>query len=332
MGTIKTKNLSPQETLKVAQNVINLEAKALNHLSDSLDQNFLDAVDLILNTKGRVVVTGMGKSGHVASKIAATLASTGTTAFFVHPAELLHGDFGMIVDEDIVIGISNSGETSEVTNILVPLKRRALQLIAITSNPSSTLGRYADITLNLGVEEEACPLKLAPTTSTTATLALGDALAVSLMEKRGFSKEDFAKFHPGGSLGRQLLQVKDVMRSAIEDIPIVYFKASLSNVLQEIEDKKLGFTCIVGESEELVGLITDGDLRRAQMKYPNEFMHKKPFELMTENPQAIDKEALAYEALKIMEEKRISDLIIVSEQNKPIGIIDLKDLLKVGIY
>ncbi len=321
-----------QSLLEEGKRVIQIEAQALTNMAEGLDENFLKAIELINSIKGRVVVTGMGKSGHIAGKIAATLASTGTPSFFVHPAELAHGDFGMLVEDDIVIAISNSGETSEVTSILVPIKRRGLKLIGITSNPASTLAEYSDVTLNLGIREEACPLNLAPTSSTTATLALGDALAVALMKSKNFTREDFAQFHPGGALGRSLIKVADVMRQGNEHIPQVQAEASYVEVLEEISNKKLGFTCVIDASAKLIGMITDGDLRRAQLKYSVESLNKKAHEIMNPNPRVISEKALASEALRIMEEFRISDLVIVSAEQTPIGVIDLKDLLKTGIY
>ncbi|MDX1919891.1 MAG: KpsF/GutQ family sugar-phosphate isomerase [Candidatus Caenarcaniphilales bacterium] len=331
----KQDQTSPQTKTQIiaeAKKVIKTEADALNKLIENLDENFIQAVERILQIKGRVVVTGMGKSGHIASKIAATLASTGTPAFFVHPAELAHGDFGMLTDDDLVIAISNSGETSEVTNILVPIKRRGIPLVGITSNSNSTLAEYADTVLDLGVNEEACPLNLAPTTSTTATLALGDALAVVLMKERGFSREDFAKFHPGGALGRKLIKVSDVMRKGSEEIPVVALNSSYKELLEEISLKKLGFACVVDEKGKLLGMVTDGDLRRAQLNFSAEAYSKQAKDIMNTSPKVISQDALAYEALRLMEEYRISDLIIVSAEQKPIAVIDLKDLLKVGVY
>jgi arabinose-5-phosphate isomerase len=318
--------------LKSARRVLELEAQALTNLAKNLNKNFEEAISLILGTKGRVVVTGMGKSGHIAGKIAATLASTGTPSFFVHPAELAHGDFGMLTHEDIVIAISNSGETNEVTSILVPIKRRGLKLIGITSNPASTLAEYSDVFLDLGINEEACPLNLAPTTSTTATLALGDALAITLMNERNFSREDFAQFHPGGALGRSLIKVADVMRQGSELIPSVSVSSGYQEVLEEITRKKLGFSCVVNQAGQLAGMITDGDLRRSQLKFGPEAYKKKACEIMNESPKVIAESALASEAIKLMEDYRISDLVIVSLDKKPLGVLDLKDLLKVGIY
>jgi arabinose-5-phosphate isomerase len=274
----------------------------------------------------------MGKSGHVAGKIAATLASTGTPSFFVHPAELAHGDFGMLTEEDLVLAISNSGETGEVTAILPPIKRRRLPLIGMTSDPSSTLARYSDIVLDLCVQREACPLELAPTCSTTASLALGDAIAVALMEKRRFTVEDFARFHPGGSLGRKLIKVDDVMRDDREQIPIVRDTASYQQVLQEITDKKLGFTCVTDSNGRLAGMVTDGDLRRAQIRHGGNCYQHVAADIMNPNPKVTATDTIASEALKIMEDSRISNLVVLDGSGVIMGVVDLKDLLKTGLY
>ncbi len=318
--------------LDTARQVIRAEAEALINLANCLDNSFEEAIQLILATVGRIVITGMGKSGHIAKKIAATLASTGTPSFFVHPAELLHGDFGMLKPEDIIIAISNSGKTAEIINILIPIKRRGLKLIAITSDKKSALAEHSDIVLDINVKEEACPLNLAPTTSTTTTLALGDALAVVLMERRQFTKEDFATFHPGGDLGRKLIKVADLMRKDENAIPKVFENTNYKNILEEISLKGLGLTCVLNEKNKLIGIITDGDLRRSQLKFQSEVYTCQAKDIMNNKPQIISVKSLASEALFRMESKRISDLIIVSDEYYPIGIIDLKDLLKAGIY
>jgi arabinose-5-phosphate isomerase len=328
-GSIK---INGEQVLASARRVLTMEADCLQTLSESLGNNFIKAVEMILKVKGRVVVTGIGKSGHIAGKIAATMASTGTPSFFVHPSELNHGDFGMLTEDDLVIAISNSGETQEVTGIIVPIKRRGIPLLGITSNLQSRLAEHSDLVLDLMVKEEACPLNLAPTTSTTATLALGDALAVSLMEQRKFTADDFAKFHPGGNIGRKLLKVEDIMRKSEDEIPKIFMDASFVDVLKEISDRKLGFTTVVSPKGELEGIITDGDLRRAFLKFGGEVEKKKASDVMNDKPKVIAKELLAYEALKVMETHRISDLIILDKNQKPIGVIDLKDLLKAGIY
>lgn len=319
-------------SLNIAKQVINAEAKALMNLANCLDDSFEQAIKLILSCCGRIVIIGMGKSGHIAKKIAATFASTGTPAFFVHPAELLHGDFGMLKPEDIVIAISNSGKTSEIINILIPIKRRGLKLISITSDSKSALAEHSDIVLDINVKEEACPLNLAPTTSTTTSLALGDALAIVLMQKKQFTEKDFATFHPGGNLGRKLIKVSDLMRKDLNSIPTVFEATNYKDILEKISSKGLGLTCVLDEEQKLIGIITDGDLRRSQLKFQSEVYNCQAKDIMNAKPQIISANCLASEALFMMENKRISDLIIVSDQYYPIGIIDLKDLLKAGIY
>ena len=324
-------SLTSSQILETAQSVLQQEAQALNHLASNLNDAFCKATNLILQIKGRLVLTGIGKSGHIAKKIAATLASTGTPAFFAHSTELIHGDFGMLTEQDLVIAISQSGNTQEVVNILNPLKRKGLPLISITSNPNSVLGQFSDIILNLDIQKEVCPLDLAPTTSTTATLALGDALAITLMKARNFSVEDFAASHPGGSLGRKLIKVSELMRSQTDSIPCIQTHSTFEETLGEISAKQLGFTCVL-QDEFLVGLITDGDLRRAQLKFLHTVYKKTAGEIMNPHPKTVSEQALVSEALKIMENYRISHLLITSEQKQPVGILDLKDLLKAGIY
>jgi arabinose-5-phosphate isomerase len=316
--------------LDLAYKVLTLESEAILAMRNRLSVSIEQAVHHILETPGKVVVTGMGKSGHIAHKIAATLASTGTPAFFVHPAELRHGDFGMLEERDIAIAISGSGETQEITLVLDPIKRMGLKLIAMTGNLSSTLARNADVILDVGVEREACPLNLAPTASTTATLAMGDALAVALMVSRGFKAEDFARSHPGGNLGKQLLSVRDVMRFGIQ-VPTVGLSADHNQVLEEIERKKLGFTAVLDDEGRLRGVITDGDLRRALSRFQEELFAKSAAEIMSRNPKTISSDCLAVAALKLMEKHSISALLILDEQSRPVGLIDLKDLLKAGI-
>lgn len=316
--------------IELAMNVLTMEAEAIVAMRDRLSSEFEDAIELIMDCPGKVVVTGMGKSGHIASKIAATLASTGTPAFFVHPAELRHGDFGMLEERDIAIAISGSGETQEITLVLDPIKRMGLKLIAMTGKKESTLAKFADVVLDVGVDREACPLNLAPTSSTTATLAMGDALAITLMMARGFKAEDFARSHPGGNLGKQLLSVRDVMRSGIQ-VPTVALGADHNQVLEEIDKKKLGFTTVLDDEGRIRGIITDGDLRRALSRFQDEIFTKTAAEIMTKNPKSISSSSLAVAALKLMEKHSISDLLILDEQSRPIGLIDLKDLLKAGI-
>lgn len=313
-----------------ARQVLEMEAQAIMAVRERLTEAFDRAVELILKCTGKVVVTGMGKSGHIANKIAATLASTGTPAFFVHPAELHHGDFGMLDSKDIVIALSGSGETQEIKLALEPIKRLGLPLIALTGNLESTLARYSEVSLDVAVEREACPLNLAPTSSTTATLAMGDALAVVVMTRRGFKAEDFARSHPGGNLGRRLITVKDIMRSGMA-VPQVGLKADYDRVLSEIDAKRLGFTTVCDVEGKLQGIITDGDLRRAQVKFGTEVFARVANEIMTGKPKTIAESSLAVEALRIMEKHSISDLMIVDGDNRPTGVIHLKDLLRAGV-
>ena len=320
--------------LQEALNVLEIESCAIKDLISDLEKNQSKNFELVIETlsscKGRIVVTGMGKSGHIASKIAATLASTGSPAFFVHPAELSHGDFGMLTNSDVMLAISFSGETDELKKILVPIKRLGIKLISITGNEDSTLAQNSDVSLVVKVEKEACPLNLAPTASTTCTLALGDAIAITLMQAKGFTEADFARSHPGGSLGKKLIKVLDVMRKENE-IPMVKEGASFYNLLEEINNKKLGFTTIVSNDHKLLGTVTDGDIRRAYLKFQNNVGEKKARDIMTTNPKTINQDDFAVSALKTMEEYRIADLIVLDKSQKPIGIVDLKDLLKGGI-
>ncbi len=315
-----------------AKKVLKIEAEAILSLVDRLDENFSKAVDMILGCKGKVVVTGMGKSGLICQKIASTFAGTGTPAYFLHPAEGVHGDLGILEKKDVLIAVSNSGETEEILALLPPVKRLGVALIAMTGSPSSTLARAADLVLDTSVKEEACPLGLAPTASTTATLALGDALAVALLEKRGFREEDFALLHPGGILGRKLLvRVEDLMHTG-DEIPLVKEKASMKDVLLEMTSKRLGVTGVIGKQGRLVGVITDGDLRRALEKH-NDLLTKKASDIMTKSPKTIEKTALAGKALQRMEEFSITSLFVQGdgEDNPPSGIIHLHDLLKARI-
>lgn len=310
--------------------VLQMEAEALLSVKDKVGPSFVQAINLLLACQGKVVVTGIGKSGHIANKIAATFASTGTPAFFVHPAELRHGDFGMLEERDLVIALSGSGETQEIKVILDPLKRLGLSIIALTGNPESTLAKHSNVVIDVGIEREACPLNLAPTSSTTAALAMGDALAVATMTQRGFRVEDFARSHPGGNLGRQLLTVRDVMRSGI-NVPAVSKDAKYETILTEITDKLLGFTCVCHHDGSIAGIITDGDIRRAQIKFGQSVFHKKAADIMVSMPKTIEAGRLAVEALKIMETHSISDLLIIDSQQMPCGVIHLKDLLRAGI-
>lgn len=321
---------SPSRYVTQAKAVLSQEAAAIVRVSDMLGESFEIAVEMLLACTGKVVVTGMGKSGHIGNKIAATFASTGTPAFFVHPAELRHGDFGMLDERDLVIVLSSSGETQEIKQVLAPIKRLGLKLIALTGNPDSTLARYAEVVIDVSVEREACPLNLAPTTSTTVTLAMGDALAMVVMAEKGIQAEDFARSHPGGNLGQKLITVDAIMRHGM-DVPIVALNAGHEMIVEEIGRKKLGFTAVCEDDGKLRGIITDGDLRRALSKYRDQVFDKNACDIMTIAPKTIAAQSLAVEALKMMEKYSISDLLIIDNQERPVGLIDLKDLLRAGI-
>ncbi|MBA3695868.1 MAG: KpsF/GutQ family sugar-phosphate isomerase [Methylotenera sp.] len=315
-----------QPTLALARDILALEASEIEVLSKRLDGNFVDAVELILRCQGRVVVSGMGKSGHIGGKIASTLASTGTPAFFMHPAEASHGDLGMITAGDIVIALSNSGESDEILAIVSPLKRLGAKIIAITGKDSSTLAKAADIHLSASVSREACPLGLAPTSSTTVALALGDALALCILDRREFTAEDFARSHPGGSLGRRLLiHVRDLMRTG-ENIPKVEAGTSLLQGLLEMSRKGLGLTAIIDSTNKPIGIFTDGDLRRAFEQQVNittatmaDVMHKDPF--------TIHLDKLAIEAVEIMEQRKINALLVTNDSGILVGALNMHDLL-----
>jgi arabinose-5-phosphate isomerase len=311
--------------------VLKTEAAAISALAERLDENFTRACELILNCKGRVVVTGMGKSGHIGNKIAATLASTGTPAFFMHSGEASHGDLGMITADDLVIALSNSGETSEITLLLPLLKRLGIPLLALTGKPASTLARSADIHLDVSVSKEACPLGLAPTSSTTAMLAMGDALAVAVLEVRGFTEEDFALSHPGGNLGRRLLlRVSDIMHSG-DAIPLVDTDASLKETLLEMSAKGLGMAGVLDASSgRLAGIYTDGDLRRTFEHMPN-ITTARVRDFMTANCVTIDAGRIAGEALKIMHDKKINALMVVDDDLRVQGALNMHDLLRAGV-
>ncbi len=319
------------DILQRAKEVLNIEARGISLLGERLDQRFLRAVDLLYTCAGKVVVTGMGKSGIVCRKIAATLASTGTPSFFLHAGEGIHGDLGMVMKGDVIIAVSNSGETEEILKLLPHFKLNGLKLIVMTGKLDSTLAKAGDVVLDSGVKEEACPLGLAPTASTTAALALGDALAVVLLEKKEFKEQDFARRHPGGILGRKLLlTVEDLMKKG-EEIPLVREDTPMKEALFEITSKRLGVTGVVDAEGRLVGAITDGDLRRSLEKKGNIFGFKAA-ELMTRNPKAVSAEMLAAEAVAVMEQFPITALFILDQQNqKPIGVIHLHDIIKAGV-
>lgn len=313
-----------------ALTVIDLESKAVVALAERINDEFVAACQLMLACKGRVVVTGMGKSGHIGGKIAATLASTGTPAFFVHPGEASHGDLGMITTQDVVLALSNSGETSELLTILPIIKRLGVALIAMTGNAASALAKFATVHIDVAVEQEACPLGLAPTSSTTAALVMGDALAVSLLEARGFTRHDFALSHPGGSLGKRLLLLVDDLMHTGQGIPVVLETASMKDALMEMTEKKLGMTAVVDHDNKLVGIFTDGDLRRMLEK--NLDIHRTVIsEVMTRHCTVIGEQTLAAEAMQIMQEKKINALLVVDAQQRLVGALNMHDLIKAGI-
>lgn len=320
--------MNQHDDLASARRTIDKEVEALRMMENDLNGNLTKALDLMQNTKGRVIVTGMGKSGHIGNKIAATLASTGTPSFFVHPGEASHGDLGMITEEDIVIGISNSGETKELSDIISYCKRYGIPLIAITKNPTSALGKAGDILLQLPDDGEACPLGLAPTSSTTATLVLGDILAVALLERKGFTKTDFNRRHPGGKLGSFLMKVSELMHKGSE-MPLVSQNATMQEAMLEMTSKMLGCVGITDKDGHLIGIITDGDLRR---KMSSDLLSKKASEIMTHNPKTTVPDILAVEALKIMNStgKGITVLFVI-ENDKPVGIIHMHDCLRAGV-
>ena len=319
--------MTNQTDIASAKRTIDREVEALRMMENQFDENLTKALDMIQETKGRIIVTGMGKSGHIARKIAATLASTGTPSFFVHPAEASHGDLGMVTNDDKIIAISNGGESRELSDILLYAKRYGIPLIAITKNPESTLGKAGDIVLKLPDDGEACPLGLAPTSSTTATLVLGDVLAIALMERKGFTKTDYKQRHPGGKLGAILKKVSDLMHKG-DDMPIVNEDTSMQEALLVMTSKMLGCVGIIDNSGKLVGIITDGDLRRW---LTSDVLNKKVSEVMTKNPKVVSPDILAAEALNIMNNtgRGITQLFAVQD-GKPVGIIHIHDCLRIG--
>jgi len=318
------------DLIKIAQETFHTEADALYKAAERLDQNFLDAISLILDTKGKLIITGVGKSGLVGAKMAATFASTGTSSFFLHPTEALHGDLGMIGKGDTLIAISSSGESEELTKILPHIKRFDIPLIGLTSNKSSSLGSYSDVFLDISVDKEACPLGIAPTTSTTLTMALGDALAVALMEQRGFKQEDFASFHPGGSLGKKLfVRIKDLMRTT--ELPIINNTTTLKEAIVAMSEGKLGTVLIVDETDAFIAILSDGDLRRALMKEGFSLDHLA-IEYASKNPKSYtNTELLASDALEIIEDGRIQLLPITNNAGNIIGVLHIHDLINAGI-
>ena len=327
MGSI----MSVKSINDLAKDVLKIEAHSILKLIDRIGDNFDKAIELLYSCKGRVIITGMGKSGLIGKKIAATLSSTGTPSYFLHPAESTHGDSGIITRDDVIIAISNSGETQELLNLLPLIKRFGVPMIGMTGNMSSTLAKASDVVLDIAVEREACPLNKAPTASTTATLAMGDALAVCLLEKRGFSEEDFLIFHPSGALGKGFLyHVKDLMLSDPEKLPIVQENDTFTSVIETISKFKLGMAMIVNGSGKLAGVLTDGDIRRTLIKYPDT-LSLLIKDVMTVNPKRISGDEYAASALHLMEKYSITALAVVDSSDMPIGVIHIHDILKAGV-
>ncbi|WP_370981389.1 SIS domain-containing protein [Agaribacterium sp. ZY112] len=323
--------MTSQNLINSGRTTILKESQAVAQLIDRISDDFVRACELILACRGRVIVTGMGKSGHIANKIAATLASTGTPAFFVHPGEASHGDFGMITREDVIIALSNSGSTNELITLIPMFKRLGVSFISMSGKQSSPLAEFADVNLDVSVEEEACPHNLAPTSSTTATLVMGDALAVALLEARGFSPEDFAFSHPGGALGRKLLlRCKDIMHGG-DDLPQVQLNSLLSEALTEMTSKGFGMTTVVDEKQCLAGIFTDGDLRRVVARKLDLNLASMS-EVMTASPRTVNQNLLAAEALHLMEQYKITALVVADDHNNPVGVLHMHDLLRAGIY
>jgi arabinose-5-phosphate isomerase len=310
--------------LSLAKKVLQTEAAAVLALADRLDVGFSRAVDMLRGCRGRVLVTGMGKSGIICRKIAATLSSTGTAAFFLHPAEAVHGDLGVIMDDDVVVALSYSGETEELVRLIEKIKRLGACLIAITGHPKSTLGLAADVTLDCNVSEEACPMNLVPTASTTAMLALGDALAMTVSVEKGFKPEDFANLHPGGKLGKKLMRVEQLM-AAGDQMPLVEQSTAMRDVIYEMSRKGLGMTCVIDGDRTLLGIITDGDLRR-KMATEQNVLDLRASDVMTSNPIAIDRSTMAVEALNILERRKITAIVVVDSHRRVEGVVHLHDL------
>ena len=314
----------------LARKVLQTEAAAILALVERLDGGFERAIGLLLECRGRVIVTGMGKSGIICRKIAATLSSTGTPAFFLHPAEAVHGDLGVVQADDVIVALSYSGETEELLRLIETIRRIGARLIAITGHPSSTLGTAADVTLSCHVAEEACPLNLVPTASTTAALALGDALAMTLLVRKGFRVEDFASLHPGGKLGKRLMRIEHLMHGGAQ-MPLVGPDTAMRDVIYEMSRKALGMTCVVDDAGRLVGIITDGDLRRHMSATPN-ILERRAGDVMTKNPLTIGRSLLAVEALKAMEERKVTSLIVVDEARVVEGVVHLHDLWRTEMF
>jgi arabinose-5-phosphate isomerase len=314
----------PQDSLHIARQVFETEAQAILGLIPQLSESFVRAVDLLHDCRGRVIVSGMGKSGIISHKIAATLSSTGTSAFFLHPAEAIHGDLGAVRAEDVVLALSHSGETAELVRLVEAIRRIGARLIVISGDPGSTLAQAADVSLSCHVAEEACPLNLAPTASTTASLAMGDALALALSRKKGFRAEDFASLHPGGRLGKKLMRVESLMHAGAA-LPTVRPETKMPDVIHEITDKRLGMTCVVDADGRLLGLVTDGDLRR-HLTAGSAMLTQTAGEIMTAHPVTIARTVLAVEALRLMEERKITSIIVVTGDGRAEGVVHLHDL------
>lgn len=323
--------MTKDEIILIGKRVLSIEADAVSTLASRLDESFSKAVDLLYNSKSRVIVTGMGKSGLVGRKIAATLSSCGTPALFIHPAEAGHGDLGMVVKEDILIAISYSGETKEIVDLLDFFNRAGIKLISITGDKKSKLAQYSDIILEARVENEAEPNGLVPTASSTAALAMGDALAIALMKKKRFGEKDFAVVHPKGQVGKKLLKIKSLMHTG-QQVARVSLNTPMKEVLKEISIKKLGMTCVVDDEEKLAGIITDGDLRRKIQEYGKTFLERTAQECMTPDPWTVNKEELATTALNLMEENKITSLVIKSKQGRIEGIVHLHDLWRTEMF
>ena len=320
--------------LALARKVLQTESDAILALIDRLDDRFEKAVNILLDCRGRVLVTGMGKSGIICRKIAATLASTGTPAFFLHPAEAIHGDLGVLQADDVILALSNSGETEELLRLLETIKRLGARMIAITGDCKSTLGQAADVALDCQVSEEACPMNLVPTASTTAALALGDALAMTLFVAKGFRQEDFANIHPGGKIGKRLMRVEQLMHGA-DQRPMVSVETPMSEAMAEMSRKSFGMTCVVDSGERLVGVITDGDLRRqmlATQQGTRSILERRAGEVMTRNPVTVTRGTLAVEALRLMEERKITSIVVVGAAQTVEGIVHLHDLWRTQLF
>lgn len=318
-----------RDVLATARHILAIESRTIQSLRRSLGKDFLRAVDLMQKCRGHIVITGMGKPGFIGRKISATLASTGSPSFYLHPAEAIHGDLGMVTAQDVVLAISHSGETEEIVRLLPALKKMGVTLIAMTSGTKSTLARYADVVLNLGVDREACPLNLAPSASTTASLAMGDALALCLHKKKGFREEDFAQLHPGGSLGRQLLKVRDIMRKSAQHA-VVRSETSLKQALLAITRARAGSCTLVDKSRRVTGIFTDGDLRRHLREDGPDLLKQPVRNFATLKPMTIRDDRLAAEALNILRSKRIDEIPVVDARGRAVGLLDVQDLLKAG--